>query len=109
MHGDQDLFTYGLLLRGERNHAYLDGCVYVGPARARGGLLDQGSYPGLVRKRGVALHDRRRPSLHLRWQRVQPFFFAGGLTGSSARGGRSPSTSRPMASPWTCQMAAMAC
>ena len=53
MNGDNDLFVYGLLLRGERNHAYLDGCVCVGPARARGQLLDLGQYPGLVRKRGA--------------------------------------------------------
>ena len=53
MKGDQDFFAYGTLMRGQRNHAHLAGCVYVGPARARGQILDLGAYPGLVRWRGA--------------------------------------------------------
>ena len=48
MPSDHDLFVYGTLMRGFRNHALLEGCTYVAPARTRGRLLDLGSYPGLL-------------------------------------------------------------
>ena len=51
MPSDHDLFVYGTLMRGLHNQPFLDGCTYLGPARARGRLVDLGPYPGLVRDR----------------------------------------------------------
>lgn len=47
---DEDLmFTYGTLMKNQRNHYYLEGAEFVGEARINNyGLLEIGSYPGAI-------------------------------------------------------------
>lgn len=46
-----ELFVYGTLLRGERNHGYLDGCAFLGETATASGfaLVDLGGHPGMIK------------------------------------------------------------
>lgn len=42
------IFTYGTLMRGRRNHRFMDGCEYLGEGVIKGyALYDLGSFPGI--------------------------------------------------------------
>jgi len=49
-----ELFVYGTLLRGERNHGYLDGCAFLGETATAPGfaLVDLGGHPGMIKAAG---------------------------------------------------------
>ncbi|HVS63237.1 MAG TPA: gamma-glutamylcyclotransferase family protein [Thermoanaerobaculia bacterium] len=46
-----ELFVYGTLLRGERNHGYLEGCGFLRETATEPGfaLVDLGGYPGMIK------------------------------------------------------------
>lgn len=53
-----DVFVYGTLRRGERNHDYfLKRAEFLGVARVQGQLVDLGSYPGLLAREGEVVGE----------------------------------------------------
>ncbi len=50
MNGTVNVFVYGTLMKGEHNHYFLSEAEYMGEYKteARWGLLNIGSFPGLV-------------------------------------------------------------
>lgn len=70
------LFVYGSLKRGGPAHGRLlpgRATAFLGPARARGRLVDLGAYPGLVEGEGVVageLYAVRAPGL---WSELDAF------------------------------------